>query len=189
MLRAFQFTKYPELFTLCMFTGLQVSSLTACCMNDYSKEETTLTISRKANQYYAQARNVKSNVRTVPMSEISCRVIESAINKQLEKNKNFPGHESNSIFTDIYNDRLQRISKEDYNVIRERSGIYDFHIIDLMSNFGINALKYKVNPIVLKRYCGYKTDYNVNLFALACHNNMKDVQASDDYYRELAKHE
>ena len=187
LLRAFQLTKYPELYTLCMFTGLQFSSLLECQINDYSKDNKTLTISRRANQYYAKARNAKANVRTVPLSKISCKLVEVAINKQREKNKNFPDHESNFIFTDIYNNRLQRIYPEDYKLIRESSGIYDFYLIDLMSNFGINALKYKVNPIVLKRYYGYKTDYNVNLFALACHNNMKDIQASDDYYRKLAK--
>ena len=187
LLRAFQYTKYPELYTLCMFTGVQLSTLILCKITDYSKENKTLRIFRKPNQYYAQTRNLNSNARTIPLSEFSCKVIEAAIKKQYEKNKNFPGNESDLIFTDKCNNEIIKTPPEDYKLIRKHSGIYNFLVIDLVSNFGINALKYKVNPIVLKRYSGYKSDYSVNMFALACHNNIKDIQASDDYYRELAK--
>ena len=187
LLRAFQFTKQPELYTLCMFTGIPCSTLTLCAINDYSRDNRTLTIFRKPNQYYAQTRNFNANARTIPLSEISCRVIEVAIRKQQDKNKNFPDHESNLIFTGAYNNEITKTSHEDYMSIRKHSGLYDFHMIDIVSNFGINALKHKVNPIVLKRYSGYKSDYSVNMFALAYHNNIRDIQASDDYYRELAK--
>ena len=85
LLKAFQFSKQPELYTLCMFTGIPYKDLAECLMEDYSKEEMTLKVSRKANQYYAKARNSKPEARTIPLSEISCKVIDKAIQKQLEK--------------------------------------------------------------------------------------------------------
>ena len=189
LLLSFQHTYQPELYTLCMFTGIPYLDLGRCKLDDYSREEKTLRVCRKPKEYFVKARSLTSKIRTIPLSEISCRVIEVAIKKQIDKNKNFPGQESEFIFTDPNNNNTLRIWPCEYEWVRKLSGIPDFRMKDLVSNFGIHALKQKVNPIVLKHYIGYKSDDSVNTFALSCHNNVKDIQASDDYYRGLINDE
>ena len=92
LLLAFQFTKQPELYTLSMFTGIPYMDLTECTINDYSSSDKTLKVVRKSNQYYAKLKRSEAVARVIPLSDISCKVIEFAIKKQIEKNKNFPGN-------------------------------------------------------------------------------------------------
>ena len=78
-----------------------------------------------------------------------------------------------------------RVTFSEYQKIRSKSGIHNFLMKDLTSSFGIYALKYKINPTSLKHYLGYKKDFSINAMALSCHNNSKDIQANDDFYRSF----
>ena len=185
LLLTFQLTGQPELYTLAMFTGIPYLDLANCVIDDYSKDNKTLRVVRQAYQYFAKSRNATPVERLIPLSDNSCKILDRAIIKRHEKNKRFPGHESNFIFTNEENEHFHRIAKYEYYKIRKKSGIPDFNMKDLVSNFGVHALKYKVNPNVLKHYIGYKGDRALTLLSVACHNNSKDIQASDDFYRRL----
>ncbi|MBR0095151.1 MAG: hypothetical protein IJP91_07715 [Synergistaceae bacterium] len=189
LLRAFQRTSQPELLTLSMITGLQYTELSASRREDYSGDEKTLTINKKRKTKGSPETVVTK--RAIPLSDISCAILNRAVVKQVRKNRKFPGNESELIFTNHFNNPIIDLGRENYAKIRKESGIYDFMMKDLSSNFGVHAMKYKVNPVALKRYMGYETGKSINDFSAACHDksNVKDIKACDDYYRGLKGHD
>ena len=175
LLISFQKTKYPELYTFLMLTGLNHKEVEDCKIHDYSRENKTLTVTRKQKIFKPINENQthKTFTRVIQLSDVSCAVIDKAIEKR------------NSKDDFIFNAVKLHGYDSDYKIIRRETGIFDFHIRDLAANFGIHALRLKENPAALKYYMGYIWPGTVDSFVSASHNNVKDIQACDDYYRRL----
>ncbi len=173
LLISFQKTNYPEFYTLLMLTGLNCKELSECKLNDYSRENKTLTVTRKIKIFKPVDETHKTFTRVIQLSDIACAVIDKAIEKR----------NSNDDF--IFEQMKARGHEKDYKKIRKGTGIFDFQLKDLSANFGVHALRLRENPTVLKYYMGYLWEGSVDSFATASHNNVKDIQACDDYYRRL----
>ena len=187
LLQAFQKTTQPELFTISMLTGTLYSELIKCEISDYSAFDKTLIISKKHKIVSAVNATYEMKNRLIPLSDISCLVLNEAVSKQRQKNIKFGDNKSNLIFTNKFNNQIWGISPKNYAIIRKESGIYDFMMKDLVSNFGINAIKNKVNPAALKRYMGYECESSISNLSIACHNKnaVKDITSCDIFYRKL----
>ena len=170
LLIAFQHTTQPELCTLSMLTGILYKDLLSCKCSDYSADNKCLTLNKKRKVVGAIAGTYKIVTRCIPLSDIHCAILDIAILKQARKNAKFLTQQSDFIFTDARNEPISTISDKDYNKIRQESGIYDFMMRDLVSNFGVKAIINKVNPAALKKYMGYETESSISSFSIACHN-------------------
>ena len=183
---AFQHTTQPELCILSMLTGILYKDFLNCKCSDYFADDKCLKLNKKRKVVGAIAGTYKIVSRCIPLSDIHCTILNRAILKQLRKNEKFLTQRSDFIFTDTRNMPISAISDEDYNKIRKESGIYDFMMRDLVSNFGIKAIINKVNPAALKKYIGYETESSISSFSIACHNKkvVKDMTVCDEYYRK-----
>ena len=171
LLRAFSYTRHPELYTMVLITGIPCRQLAVCRVGDFSPEKRSLKLERRWSKQ--GMKELEEPVkRCIPLSDIAVQILRKTV-------KDMP-HEDGLFCTDKDLGRLERDLTEDMKIIQERSGLDGLCMQDIRHHFGVLALRLGANPKALNRYLGYQSGFNMARYASAAKNRNESSEAFDE---------
>ena len=176
LLKAFQKTSQPELFTLMFITGISFQELSGCRVCDYQQEQKKLQITQALNRCGIEKRD--GNPRIIPLSEPADRILQRAI----RKGKGNPADEGRLIFTTAEGEWLQDACRKDIELIRRETGLQELRKIDIRNSFGIRAVRLGVNYKALNRYMGFCSGDTLTRFVNASRDRETNRPRSEESF-------